>query len=215
MAGGRPKREDNEICPKCGNPGYSYSVPSWNSPYKNGPRNWYSRFIHRGRSPKDCYLGKRQLPLENATEYNRNTEEITTFNFSPEEPKIKNVINRVETIKALPVMICSFSYVPNELKPKIRKLRKLKKFRFSKDELDWLLEQNVYPDLEHLSRGDFVMFGEEANKECDVISDSADWLGSIKHIKDRYGFFSEILQIREKNRRIKITRKNLGHKEPH
>ena len=206
-------REDNEICPKCGSPGYSYSVPSSNSPYKNGPRNWYSRFIHRGRSPRYCYLGKRQLPLENATEYNRNTGEITTFNFSPEEPKIKNVIKRVETVKALPVMICSFSYVANELKPKIRKLRKLKKFRLSKDELNWLLEQNVYADLEHLSRGDFVMFGEEANKECNVISDSPDCLGNIKHIKDRYGLFSEILQIREKNSRIKITRKNLGHKE--
>ena len=35
-------REDNEICPKCGSPGYSYSVPSSNSPYKNGPRNWYT-----------------------------------------------------------------------------------------------------------------------------------------------------------------------------
>ena len=198
MAGGRPKREDNEICPKCGSPGYSYSVPSWNSPYKNGPQNWYSRFIHRGRSPKYCYLGKPQLPLEIATEYNRNTGEITTFNFSPEEPKIKNVINRVETIKALPVMICSFSYVPDELKPKIRKLRKLKKFRLSKDELDWLLEQNVYPDLERLSRGDFVMFGEEASKECNVISDylavydtsdSRGWLGNIKHIKDRYWLY--------------------------
>ena len=119
-------------------------------------------------------------------------------------------------------MICSFSYVANELKPKIRKLRKLKKFRLSKDELNWLLEQNVYADLEHLSRGDFVMFGEEANKECNVISDylavyvssdSPDCLGNIKHIKDRYGLFSEILQIREKNSRIKITRKNLGHKE--
>ena len=114
---------------------------------------------------------------------------------------------------ALPVMICSFSYVPEELKPTIRKLRKLKKFRLSKDELNWLLEQNVYRDLEHLSRRDFVMFGEEANKECNVISDSADWLGNIKHFKDRYGFFSEILQIRQKNNRIKITRKNLGHKE--
>ena len=103
----------------------------------------------------------------------------------------------------------------DELKPKIRKLRKLKKFRLSKDELDWLLEQNVYPDLEHLSRGDFVMFGEEASKECDVISDSRGWLGNIKHTKDRYGFFSELQQIREKNSRIKITRKNLGHKEPH
>jgi hypothetical protein len=213
VAGGRPRREDNEICPKCGSPGYSYPVPSWNSRYKNGPKNWYLRFIHKGRSPKYCYVGKGQLPLENATEYNRKTGELTTFNFNREEPKIKNVIKRVETIKALTVTICSFSYVPQELKPIIRKLRKLKKFRLSKDELNWLLDKNVYQDLKGLSSSDIVLFGEEGSKASKDISDLLGWLGEIRGFVDKYGFFSEIQQIREKNNQIKITRKNLGHKE--
>ena len=83
MAGGRPKRHDTEICPRCGKPGYSYQAPSWNAEYKHAPRNLYVRFIHQDRTLSYCYIGKESNSegLQVAREYLRSTNEVRTYSF--------------------------------------------------------------------------------------------------------------------------------------
>lgn len=187
MAGGRPKRDDNEICPVCGLPGYSYPVPSWNSANKHAPRNMYPRFIHKDRRLSYCYIGKHsgKPTLLPASEYNRRTKEVTTFQYNPDESKFEEILKKWRKTKPLPVIIYSFSKIPDQLKPELVKIRKSTKIRPTKNELKWLGKQKGYEYLNELSNNDLVTFGEEALKVRDKICDSKFWLGDIKEFSDK------------------------------
>lgn len=218
MAGGRPMRDNNEVCPLCGKPGYSYPVPSWNSSYKNTSKNRYLRFIHANRNLPYCYIDPliskvHALPLQAATEYNRGTNEVKTFQYYPEESRIQDVVKQWKVRKPLTVVIYSFTYLPEELKPEIRKLRKSKKFRLTKQELKWLVEQDGYGYLKEFSKNDIVTFGEEALIVRNKIYQSDSWQGSIKEFSDKNGMFSKIQELRDRNNAIRTTRVNLGRRQ--
>jgi hypothetical protein len=215
MSGGRPRRANDEICPRCGKPGYSYPVPSWNSPYSDAPRNRYLRFIHEDRNSQYCYIDnllvENSVPLQVGSEYNKEPNEVTIFRYRPEEQRPEDVLYQWKRTKALPIIIYSFSYIPKKMESEIAKLRKLKKYRLSKKELNWLLEQNGYDYLKDVSRNDIVTFGEEAVKMRDKICQSDSWLGNISEESDRHGMFSEILETRAKNQAVRNTRIRVMH----
>jgi hypothetical protein len=92
MTRGRRRNPDNEICPRCGLPGYySRDVPSWNSPYKNATRNLYDRSIHADRTLPYCYIGKNPKiePSYTSREYSREHKEVITFS-GPEGSRPKS-----------------------------------------------------------------------------------------------------------------------------
>ena len=141
----------------------------------------YPRFIHKDRGLSYCYIGKHTGKASvTGREYNRRTKEVTTFQYNPNEFKFEDILKKWKKTKALPVIIYSFSYIPNQLKPELAKIRKSSKIRPTKNELKWLGKQKGYEYLNELSNNDLVTFGEEALKVRNKICESKFWLGDIK-----------------------------------
>src|SRR5437867_539166 len=116
---GRPRRPDNDVCPKCGRTGYFHKYTSWNPLYNNDSRRIYYKFIHHNRGLRPCYIGKQKssAPLQVAREYNRKTDTVTTFLFHPQKNSFEGVIKQWKKRKAIRVIVCSFSHIPTALKP--------------------------------------------------------------------------------------------------
>ena len=71
----------------------------------------------------------------------------------------------MESKKAFDSSNLLFYQSTEELKPEIRKLRKSKKFRLTKQELKWLVEQDGYDYLKEFSKNDIVTFGRSSYRE--------------------------------------------------
>jgi hypothetical protein len=197
LAGGRPRRMDSEICPKCGKIGYHYTVPSWNARYKNAPRNFYPRFIHSDRSLKYCFIKPVDSPYQIAKEYNWKKREVSTFQYCPEEINISDIPKQVRINKAIDVII--FSIIREGLGPELKtQLKKLKKIRLKAHEIKWLLQhdKNGYEYLETLPSNDFVACGEAKMIEEDI-SKLKEWIGKIQWRLDRYGLMQQVLERRK------------------
>jgi hypothetical protein len=68
---GRPKKIGNQVCPIHKTLGFSYQV-------EPKPNYFYLRFRHNDRTIKDHYIDE---PLRYATEYNRNSSQVTSISF--------------------------------------------------------------------------------------------------------------------------------------
>ena len=216
MAVGRPKRDDDEVCPVCSLPGYSYPVPSWNSANKHAPRNMYPRFIHKDRRYLIAISVNTVVNLLlTGSEYNRRTKEVTTFQYNPDESKFEDILKQWKKTEALPVIIYSFSEIPDQLKPELVKIRKSTKIRPTRNELKWIGKQKGYEYLNELSNNDLVSFGEEALKVRNKICESKFWLGYITEFSDKRGMFTVLQESREKSDAIRSNRKRIWHGPSH
>ena len=117
--------------------------------------------------------------------------------------------------KPLPIIIYSFSKIPDQLKTELVKIRKSTKIRPTKKELKWLCKQKGYEYLNELSNNDLVTFGEEALKVRNKICDSKFWLGEIKEFSDKQGMFTVLQESREKSDAIRSNRKRIWHGPSH
>jgi len=140
---------------------------------------------------------------------------VTTFQYNPDESKFEEILKKWRKTKSLPVIIYSFSKIPDELKPELVKIRKSTKIRPTKNELKWLGKQKGYEFLNELSNNDLVTFGKEALKVRDKICDSKLWLGEIKEFSDKQGMFTILQESREKSDAIRRNRKIIWHGPSH
>ena len=111
MPGGRPKQIGNEICPKCGQSGNSFSKPSNKIDSKNV--YFYIWFRHNSKKLKDCRINnilksKHEVNLESHKEFNYKTKQSTTYiAYSNTKSGIlkKFPLKEVHISNALPIVV--------------------------------------------------------------------------------------------------------------
>jgi hypothetical protein len=195
---GRPRRPDNDICPKCGKPGYFNKFTSWNPLYKNDSRRIYYQFIHQNRGLPPCYIRKQKTarPLQLVGEYRRRTKKVMTYVIDKEN---RSIIQWKET-EAVPIIIYSFTHMPETLKHQLKGLRKL---RLRNKEIRWILDQkhgdyHYKYNFKQISPNDILTFGESAEKIFQKVNSNKSWLGKIQMFYDKGGLLYEVLEKRKR-----------------
>jgi hypothetical protein len=224
---GRPRKR-NEVYPypNCGRVGFSYT-----NSVKKSAKNIYSylRFSHYDRTLKDHDIDQkvRFKKPRYANEYNRKLNQATAFSFKPYLKRYDNFncspISDINT--ALPIVVYDFeNIIAEQVNNELKKLNGLK---VSEKEIDWLLRQKQVkrqPDIKefykNLSKtGHVVTFGEKAVKEGDRISSLESFTGNIIYLSDKYGMLAEILNMREKKKKLssscRATYNNPHRRLPH
>lgn len=205
MRVGRPKKTGNQICPICKKQGFSYTNTVKVS---NSSSYFYIRFRHNESTLKDHDIDtivKEKEPLKYATEYNRTSNQVTSFDFNRYLSNMKYYpIKHFNQNQPMPIII----YHVNEKSIPSQLNNELKKIAITEKEKDWILNTEpvrtqfrVNQFYNEILNSGIVTFGEKAVEYGEKINET-EFIGNVSYQIDKFGRLGEVLKIREKSQTL-------------
>lgn len=205
MKVGRPQKTGNQFCPICKKQGFSYT----NTVKISNDSYFYIRFRHNDRTLKDHDIDRivrEKEPIKYATGYNRSGQ-VTSFVYNSFRNNIKYdpIKHYDDGNKALPIVIYYIKNLSTEIKDKIKEIT------ITEKEKDWILNsepvktqyrvKDFYNDI--LNSG-IVTFGDKALEYGEKINETK-FIDNVSYMMDKFGMLGEILKMREKKEKLKVS----------